>query len=117
MNLFEARRRRCVRRCVIAVVLVGGAGLIAIGMTFLPWARDDAHHSLTGWEMFRRYGVSFDPYDDDVDLEVGDTTSANATTGVTTLISGVLLVASAAILVTTFDSEARVDYGFLAYPK
>ena len=58
-------------------------------MTFLPWARDDAHHSLTRWEMFRRYGVSFDPYDDDVDMEVGDTSSTNATTGITTLISQV----------------------------
>jgi hypothetical protein len=117
VNIDEAAaRRRRVRRGVLAVVLVGGAGLIAIGITFVHWAHDGAHHSLSGWQLFRRYGVTFDAWRDDVDLDFGDGDISGGVTGATTLVAGLALVVSAVLLACTFDPEARVDYGFVAYP-
>jgi len=112
----RARHRRFVTRGVVAIALVAGAGLVAIAITFVHWAHDGAQHSLTGWQLFQRYGVTFDAWHDDIDLDLGDGDISGGVTGATTLVAGISLVVSAILLACTFDADARVDYGFVAYP-
>ena len=112
-----AARRRSIRRHWLAVALVGGSGIAAIALTFVPWTHTRDHQTVSGWQLYRRSGATFEVYDDNIDLSVGEEDPTEGLTGITTLVAGALLVGGASILALSFDREARVDYGFVAYTR
>jgi hypothetical protein len=108
MNAVEARRRRRARRRgLLAIALVGSAGVAGVVMTFVPWIHGPTHQAVTGWELFHRFGVVLHAYEDDDAFYVF--------TGITTLVGGALLAAGAMVLAVMFDPEVRGDFGFLAF--
>jgi len=103
----EARRRRARRRGLVAIALVGSAGVVGVAMTFAPWIHGPAHEAVTGWQLFRHFGVVLHADEDENEYY--------AFTGITTMVGGALLAAGAIVLRLAFDPEVRGDYGFLAF--
>ena len=99
------------RRRAGAVLMMVGGGAIAVA-SFLPWLGDA--HALTGWDVYtRRSAAGANPFvirpDDWTDV------SSYFFTGLTTLVIGVLLVLTAAVLlVAQTKAPPSTSIGWLA---
>ena len=90
------------RRHTLAVVLEVAGGLFAVVAATLPWVTTYGDHTFTGWEMFRRFGVSF-PVDEFV-----DNTGVGAT-GIVPIVAGAMLLGTALAMVVTFDPHGQPE--------
>ena len=90
------------RRHVLSVALEAAAGLLAVGVVMLPWITTYDDHTLTGWDLFTRFGVTFQ-------VEEFVDNSGVGVSGVVPLVAGAMLLAMAIALLVAFDPQGQPD--------